>query len=265
MAPEAFLWGWQVDRYDGLFDVEDGSDDITFSHNIVANHHKSLLWGGGEKEASQDIGKMKFTVFGNHFVNSMSRNPLMRFGTFYIVNNVFSNYDNKGPVFTPTDTTSSKQVALTERDEAYTPNFQYNMGIYNMSNVLVAGNYFDQTGEYADDETRIFSFSDLATPDTPATLCSPPDLSAADLAAFPGLGSLAKLSSQMNGRDVNLTENAIELYAYELTQDKDFVEGGFVQGCDGFEGQSMPQTFASADDVFAYVTGNAGQVGRGVP
>lgn len=128
VAPEPFLWGWEVDRYDGLCDVEDGSDNITFSHNIVANHHKSLLWGGGEKEGSRDIGKMHFTVFGNHFVNSMSRNPLMRFGTFYIANNVFSNYENLAPLYDYSTVTSS----LARRNSSYTPNFEYNMGIYNL-------------------------------------------------------------------------------------------------------------------------------------
>ncbi|CAN8099678.1 unnamed protein product [Discula destructiva] len=264
VAPEPYLWGWEVDRYDGLFDVEDGSDNITFSHNIVANHHKSLLWGGGEKEGDRDVGKMKFTVFGNHFVNSMSRNPLMRFGTFYLVNNVFSNYNNEEPLWDNTNTTSSKGTYATANG-TYAPDFQYNMGIYNMSNVLVSGNYFDQTGVYPNDETRIFSFSDLETPDIPATLCSPPDLSAAELASLPGLDGFAKVSSQMNGQNVNLTENAIAKFAYELTQDDGFVEGGFVQDCVGFAGQSMPEAFASADDVFAYVTDNAGQVGKTAP
>lgn len=264
VAPEPFLWGWEVDRYDGLFDVEDGSDNITFSHNIVANHHKGLLWGGGEKEGEQDIGKMKFTVFGNHFVNSMSRNPLMRFGTFYIVNNVFSNYNNKDPVFAKTNATLSKREAITDRD-TYTPSFLYNLGVYNMSNVLVSGNYFDQTGTYANDETRIFSFSDLETPDTPARLCSPADLSAAGLATYPELDTLGQLRSQLNGKDVNLTQDALELFAYHLTQDEGFVEGGFVQDCDGFTDQSVPQAFASGDEVFAYVTDNAGQVGQSTP
>lgn len=264
VAPQPMLWGWEVDRYDGLFDVEDGSDNITFSHNIVANHHKSLLWGGGEKEGHQDIGKMKFTVFGNHFVNSVSRNPLMRFGTFYIVNNVFSNYNNGEPEYPETDTTASRRSVVAERD-VYTPNFQYNMGIYNMSSVLVSGNYFDQTGAYPDDETRIFSFSDLATPDIPATLCSPADLSAADLAEFPGLDDFAALTSQMNGKEVNLTRNSIDKFEFALTDDDDCVRGGFIQSCVGFEGQEMPQTFATAQDVFKYVTGNAGQLGRAKP
>lgn len=130
VAPDPFLWGWEVDRYDGLVDIEDGSDNITFSHNIVANHHKSLLWGGGEKEGYRDIGKMQFTVFGNHFVNSMSRNPLMRFGSFYIVNNVFSNYNNKSPLYDYQ--ISDASTSLQRRDDTYTPDFQYNLGIYNM-------------------------------------------------------------------------------------------------------------------------------------
>lgn len=264
VAPEPYLWGWEVDRYDGLFDVEDGSDNITFSHNIVANHHKSLLWGGGEKEGAQDIGKMRFTVFGNHFVNSMSRNPLMRFGTFYIVNNVFSNVNNDEISYNTTNGTLSKRSDLSERD-TYVPDFKYNLGVYNMSNVLVSGNYFDQTGIFADDETRIFTFSDLQTPATPAKLCSPADLSAAELSAYPALDSLAQLSSQMNGKEVNLTKAAIELFEHMLTEDEGVVDGGLVQNCDGFEDQSMPQTFASGDDVFAYVTDNAGQVGRSAP
>ena len=69
--------GWQVDRFDGkleltahkcmtevvpftgLFDCEDGTDNVTFSHNIIRNHHKSLLIGGGTKEADRDLGKMQ--------------------------------------------------------------------------------------------------------------------------------------------------------------------------------------------------------------
>lgn len=53
------LDGWQVNRFDGLFDCEDGTDNVTFSHNIVRNHHKSLLIGGGTKEADRDLGKMQ--------------------------------------------------------------------------------------------------------------------------------------------------------------------------------------------------------------
>jgi pectate lyase len=262
VAPEPFLWDWQVDRYDGLFDVEDGSDNITFSHNIVANHHKSLLWGGGEKEGPRDIGKMKFTVFGNHFVNSMSRNPLMRFGTFYIVNNVFSNYNNEKPQF-ETNTTSSilKARFKPEQRDDYTPNFGYNMGIYNMSSVLISGNYFDQSGTYPNDQTRIFTFSNLATPDQPATLCSPSD----HPAAYPQLASMARPGNTFNGQYVNLTENVMDSYRYYIGRKTDSIAGGLINSCGEFQGQVMPESFESSDAVFGYVNSNAGQVGRHVP
>lgn len=257
-APEPFLWGWLVDRYDGLFDVEDGSDNITFSHNIIANHHKSLLWGGGEKEGPRDIGKMKFTVFGNHFVNSMSRNPLVRFGTVYIANNVFSNYNNKAPLYINTTTAAQKRAE-------YAPDFQYNVGLYNMSSVLMSGNYFDQTGQFPDDESRVFTFSNLATPENPATLCSPPDLPAEEIAALPGLEGLAAPASQLNGRDVNLAQNVADKFSYYLTTKTDSVEGGLVQSCAKFGGQAMPRSFESGADVLSYVSENAGQLGRNKP
>ncbi|KAI4593155.1 hypothetical protein KJ359_010079 [Pestalotiopsis sp. 9143b] len=262
VAPDEFIWGWQVDRYDGLVDVEDGTDNITFSHNVVANHHKSLLWGGGEKEGSRDIGKMHFTVFGNHFVNSLSRNPLMRFGTFYIINNVFSNYNNKAPLF---DYESTSSIPLLRRNDTYTPDFQYNMGIYNMSSVLVSGNYFDQSGSDPDDHTRIFTFSDLATPDLPATFCSPPDLSADQAALYPQLGNLTQLASSFNGQPVNLTDNVFQAFEYYISSKTDSVEGGLVEGCANFEAQALPRTFTTSDEVLDYVTSNAGQLGRTTP
>ncbi|KAI0805315.1 polysaccharide lyase family 1 protein [Xylaria sp. FL0064] len=264
VAPDPSIWGWQVDRYDGLFDVEDGSDAITFSHNVVANHHKSLLWGGGEKEGPRDLGKMRFTVFGNHFANSSSRNPLMRFGTFYIANNVFSNYENNPPLYSSDSPTTIGPRRRSEGDAfendqeedddaPYLPDFQYNLGIYNLSSVLVSGNYFDQTGAYANDATRIFTFQNLATPDEPATFCSPPDAQQ--------LGSLAQPPSALNGNAVNLTANVFQTFAYYLGAKTDSVDGGLVADCTKFEAQDMPVRFDTAGDVLAYVLENAGQVG----
>ncbi|KAK6501146.1 hypothetical protein TWF481_008994 [Arthrobotrys musiformis] len=263
VPPDPFLNGWLVDRYDGLFDVEDGSDNITFSHNIVANHHKSLLWGGGEKEGPRDIGKMHFTVFGNHFQNSMSRNPLMRFGTFYIVNNLFENYNNKKPIFTKSTT-----KARHKRDE-HLPSFEYNMGIYNMSNVLVSGNAFRQTGAYPNDTSRIFTFSNLLTPDTPAYFCSPPDLSLSKLLKPQGLRlvNLAIPKSKFNGNKIDLAENVSNLLEYRLsTSSSTVVEGGLkIQDCSGFKPQLMPLFFTDSNQVESYVIRNAGQLGRNYP
>ncbi|KAF3939611.1 hypothetical protein ABW19_dt0202426 [Dactylella cylindrospora] len=264
VPPDDFFNGWKVDRYDGLFDVEDGSDNITFSHNIVANHHKSLLWGGGEKEGPRDIGKMHFTVFGNHFMNSMSRNPLMRFGTFYIVNNLFENYNNKPPLFTPAKLARSRQ----RRDE-YQPSFEYNMGIYNMSSVLVSGNSFKQTGSYPDDTTRIFTFSNLLTPNTPAHFCSPADLSPLQLIKPDGLRlvNLAFPKSKFNGKKIDLKDNVSDLLAYRLaTNATSIVDGGLkIQDCSGFPSQLMPLLFTDANQVETYVKYNAGQLGRNTP
>ncbi|EPS38455.1 hypothetical protein H072_7795 [Dactylellina haptotyla CBS 200.50] len=262
VAPDPFLNGWLVDRYDGLFDVEDGSDNITFSHNIVANHHKSLLWGGGEKEGPRDIGKMHFTVFGNHFQNSMSRNPLMRFGTFYIVNNLFENYNNKAPIFT----TNSKQRV---RRDDYQPSFEYNMGIYNMSNVLVSGNAFQQTGNYPNDTSRIFTFSNLLTPSTPAYFCSPPDLTTLQLLKPDGfrLLNLAFPKSKFNGKKIDLADNVLDLLSYRLsTGSSAVVDGGLkIQDCSRFKTQLMPLIFTDASQVESYVRFSAGQLGKNVP
>ncbi|KAI0976451.1 polysaccharide lyase family 1 protein [Xylaria arbuscula] len=266
VAPEDFIWGWEVDRYDGLFDVEDGSDNITFSHNVVANHHKSLLLGGGEKEGERDLGKMRFTLFGNHFANSSSRNPLMRFGTFYIANNVFSNYEDSSPLYSSSNDSalysSSRRrvqgdIPGNEDEGTYLPDFEYNLGIYNLSSVLVSGNYFDQTGSYPDDATRIFTFSDLATPDQPASFCSPPDVPSSDIAQQ--LSSLAQPRNALNWEAVNLTTNVFQTFAYHIDVKTDSVDGGLVTDCSKFEGQAMPVSFDTADGVLAYVLENAGQ------
>ncbi|KAI0103832.1 polysaccharide lyase family 1 protein [Nemania sp. FL0031] len=266
VAPDPFLWGWQVDRYDGLFDVEDGSDAITFSHNVVANHHKSLLWGGGEKEGPRDLGKMHFTVFGNRFANSSSRNPLMRFGTFYIANNVFSNYANRPPLYASEVGISHSRVGPVGRDVSddeaetpYLPDFEYNLGIYNLSSVLVSGNYFDQTGQYPSDSTRIFTFQNLGSPAGPAAFCSPPDLPPSSVASR--LAPLAQPPSALNGATINLTSSVFAAFAYHLGAKTDSIAGGLIEDCVKFDAQVMPRSFGTVDDVFAYVTENAGQGG----
>jgi hypothetical protein len=131
--------------------------------------------------------------------------------------------------------------------------------------VLVSGNYFDQSGTYPDDETRIFTFNDLATPDLPATFCSPPDLTADQAALYPQLGNYTKLASSFNGRDVNLTDNVFQTFDYYISVKTDSVAGGLVESCAKFEAQDLPSSFATAQDVLDYVTSNAGQVGRNTP
>ncbi|KAI5888645.1 polysaccharide lyase family 1 protein [Schizophyllum commune H4-8] len=240
--------GWQVDRFDGklecLFDCEDGTDNVTFSHNIIRNHHKSLLIGGGTKEADRDLGKMHFTIFGNHFNNSASRNPLMRFGTFDIANNLYSYTNDAEPLF-DTDTTANTTDYLTSRAAAPADAvFQYNLGVYNQSTVHVRANAFMASGAHADDASRLFTISEATLPDRPARVCVD-----------------AGVESTLNGGAVNLADVAGATVDYFVEEGR-AVEGAVLVTCEGVveEGYELPVTLTNGKDVEEYVLANAGQV-----
>jgi hypothetical protein len=129
----------------------------------------------------------------------------------------------------------------------------------------VSGNYFDQTGAYPTDETRVFTFNDLATPDYPATFCSPPDLPAESLALNSQLAEFTQPSNVLNGLNLNLTDNVIQTFEYYISVKTDSVAGGLIENCAAFEGQAMPVLFETSADVFEYVNSNAGQVGKNTP
>ena len=257
VQPDHIDPGWEVDRFDGklflhesiqyltghltgLFDCEDGSDNVTFSHNIVRNHHKSMLLGGGTKEADRDLGKMHFTIFGNHFNNSASRNPLMRFGTFDIFANVFESINNNDPRF-------DSSVAIESRDEEVLSDaeFQYHLGVYNQSTIQVKDNVFLQVGSVADDTSRLFTISEATLPDRPARICIPD----------------SDVPTTLNGEVVNMDVVAQDTIDYFVESGKT-VEGAVLVTCDGVNvgGYTLPQTFSSPDEVKAYVTSQAGQV-----
>ncbi|KAF9466782.1 polysaccharide lyase family 1 protein [Collybia nuda] len=238
VAPDYFLGGWWVDRYDGLFDAEDGCDNITFSHNIVRNHHKSLLWGGGNKEADRDLGKMHFTVFGNRFKLSQSRNPLMRFGTFHIQNNLFDSTNNLP---------SSDRVTVAFAPIPPIDSFQYHFGIYNQSKVLVSQNVFKQDGLYPNDDSLIFTFKDLTRADIPAKLCAENE------------GNTMSTSNIFNGMDIDLGGVAKKIFSTSVSQGLG-VEGGLVFDCEGdeFSKLEMPRRFPSTHAVEGYVLREAG-------
>ncbi|KAL3422291.1 Pectate lyase plyB 1 [Phlyctema vagabunda] len=240
VAPEPVIWNYQVDRYDGLVDCEDGSDNITFSHNVVANHHKSMLLGGGLKERERDLGKMRFTLFGNHFLNSNSRNPLMRFGTFYIINNLFTN--------------------LALNASFYQRPFQYNFGIYTESSALVAGNIFYQD-PVTSGPTKIFSYSGLTNSSLPSRLCVP-----AAESNSTGLANLASPGSELNGVEFDLQADAQQKFEQVVATSPDTaVEGSLLISCNGFKDQEVPIAFDTADDVEAYVRAQSGQLNSHLP
>lgn len=75
------------DHYDGLLDINHGSDSVTVSWNTFKEHFKGSLVGHSDKNASEDTGHLKVTYHHNHFGNVYSRIPSLRFGTGHFYNN----------------------------------------------------------------------------------------------------------------------------------------------------------------------------------
>ncbi|MDG5805923.1 polysaccharide lyase family 1 protein [Streptomyces ossamyceticus] len=75
------------DHYDGLLDVNHGSDDVTVSWNTFRNHFKGLLVGHSDNNVAEDTGHLKVTYHHNHFSDVHSRIPSLRFGTGHFYNN----------------------------------------------------------------------------------------------------------------------------------------------------------------------------------
>ncbi|KIK58349.1 polysaccharide lyase family 1 protein [Collybiopsis luxurians FD-317 M1] len=244
--------GWQVDRFDGLFDCEDGTDNITFSHNLVSNHHKSMLLGGGTKEFDLDLGHMHFTIFGNHFNNSASRNPLMRFGTFDVFANVYETLSTAGPVFDPTNVTLERR-AETDSSEPLPDDaiFEYNLGVYNQSTVQLQDNVFIQTGPGANDTSRIFTISEATLPEFPARVC----IHESNATTPP------HFLSTLNGQAINNLTTLAQDTIDHFVENGDAAEGAVIVTCEGIEvGYALPASFTSAQEVLAYVLEQAGQV-----
>ncbi|KAF9491683.1 polysaccharide lyase family 1 protein [Pleurotus eryngii] len=242
VEPDIIEPGWQV----GLFDCEDGTDNVTFSHNIVRNHHKSLLLGGGTKEADRDLGKMRFTIFGNHFNGSASRNPLMRFGSFDIFSNVYETRNDN-----PRRFNDASQAGRRRRRGALdrTPldaEFQYHLGVYNQSRVQVQDNVFLQHGAFPNDTSRIFTISEATLSDRPTKVCireTPPH--------FP---------STMNGVAIASLSEVVADTVHFFVNSGRAVDGAVVLTCDGFQGYEVPKVLEDSGDVLEYVLSEAGQV-----
>lgn len=75
------------DHYDGLLDINHGSDNVTVSWNTFKEHFKGSLVGHSDNNASEDTGHLKVTYHHNHFSNVYSRIPSLRFGTGHFYNN----------------------------------------------------------------------------------------------------------------------------------------------------------------------------------
>lgn len=75
------------DYYDGLLDINHGSDNVTVSWNTFKDHFKGSLVGHSDSNASEDSGHLKVTYHHNHFSNIYSRIPSLRFGTGHFYDN----------------------------------------------------------------------------------------------------------------------------------------------------------------------------------
>ncbi|WP_328429437.1 pectate lyase family protein [Streptomyces sp. NBC_00443] len=81
------------DHYDGLLDVNHGSDNVTVSWNTFKDHFKGSLVGHSDNNASEDTGHLKVTYHHNQFSNVYSRIPSLRFGTGHFYNNYVTGAD----------------------------------------------------------------------------------------------------------------------------------------------------------------------------
>lgn len=79
------------DYYDGLLDINHGSDFVTLSWNKFHDHYKVNLVGHSDNNAAEDTGKLHVTYHHNHFYNLYSRVPSLRFGSAHLYNNYYSN------------------------------------------------------------------------------------------------------------------------------------------------------------------------------
>ena len=75
------------DYYDGLLDIDHGSDEITVSWNRFTDHFKDSLVGHSDKNAGEDTGHLKVTYHHNWFSNVYSRIPSLRFGAGHFYDN----------------------------------------------------------------------------------------------------------------------------------------------------------------------------------
>ncbi|KAI1503470.1 pectate lyase [Biscogniauxia marginata] len=79
------------DYYDGLLDVNHGSEWVTISNSYFHDHWKASLVGHSDNNADEDTGHLHVTYANNHWSNISSRAPSIRFGTGHIFNSYYEN------------------------------------------------------------------------------------------------------------------------------------------------------------------------------
>ena len=83
-----------VDYYDGLLDINHGSDFVTVSWNRFHDHYKTSLVGNSDDLEAEDAGHLTVTYHHNSFLNSGGRNPSVRFGLVHVYDNDYRDLDD---------------------------------------------------------------------------------------------------------------------------------------------------------------------------
>jgi pectate lyase len=83
---------------DGGCDIKDGASYVTVSWCLIRNSWKTSLVGHSDNNGATDNGRLKVTYVNNHFYNTNSRNPRVRFGEVHVLNNLLENVQLYGIV-----------------------------------------------------------------------------------------------------------------------------------------------------------------------
>ncbi|TPR24565.1 pectate lyase [Apilactobacillus micheneri] len=83
-------FGRQYQHHDGMVDITDGANNISVNHNRFANHDKTMLIGSSDSKKS-DANKLNVTISNNFFLNTVQRNPRVRYGKVQVFNNYYQN------------------------------------------------------------------------------------------------------------------------------------------------------------------------------
>ncbi|WP_105956529.1 pectate lyase family protein [Apilactobacillus quenuiae] len=91
-------FGRQYQHHDGIVDITDGANNVSVSYNKFANHDKTMLIGSSDSKKS-DTNKLNVTVANNFFLNTVQRNPRIRYGKVQVFNNYYQNNSHQAYKF----------------------------------------------------------------------------------------------------------------------------------------------------------------------
>ncbi|MBV1852598.1 pectinesterase family protein [Catellatospora tritici] len=86
---QPLYFGRPYQWHDGLVDLIRGSDLVTMSWNVFADHDKTHLIGNTDKTTNGDEGKLHVTIHHNVYHNVGQRVPRVRFGQADVFNNLY--------------------------------------------------------------------------------------------------------------------------------------------------------------------------------